>query len=82
MVLIDEVEVTEQQATLDGRIGTAIGLESPDTASRQDIIVDTTTGLLLGEQTTALKGYNDIPASTVNSWTAITTEVVDALPST
>lgn len=82
MILIDGVEVTEQQATLDGRIGTAIGLESPDTASRQDIIVDTTTGLLIGERTTALSGFNDIPAGTVTSWTAITTEIVDALPAT
>lgn len=82
MVLIDGVEVTEQQATLDGRIGTAIGLESPDTASRQDIIVDTSTGLLIGERTTTLKGFNDIPAGTVTSWTAITTEIVDDVPTT
>lgn len=80
MVLIDGVDVTEQQATLDGRSGTAIGLESLDTASRQDIIVDTTTGLLIGERTTALSGFDDIPADTVTSWTAITTEIVDGAP--
>jgi hypothetical protein len=82
MVLIDGVDVTEQQATLDDRSGTAIGLESPDTASRQDIIVDVATGLLIGERTTTLSGFNDIPAGTVTSWTAITTEIVNGVPTT
>lgn len=82
MVLIGGVDVTEQQATLDGRRGTAIGLTSPDTSSRQDIIVDTATGFLIGERTTTLTAFNDIPADTVTSWTAITTEVVDGLPNT
>jgi hypothetical protein len=80
MVLIDGVQVTEQQATLDGRSGTAIGLTSLETSSRQDIIVDAATGLLIGERTTAVSGFNDIPAGTVTSWTAITTEIVDVLP--
>lgn len=82
LVLIDGVAVTEQETTLDGREGTAIGLTSTDTASRKDIIIDTTTGLLIGERTTTLAAVNDIPAGTVTSWTAITTDVVTSAPRT
>lgn len=81
IVLIDGVQITEQETTLDGRQGTAIGLTSTDTATRQEIIVDTTTGFLIGERTTTLAAVGDIPANTTISWTAITTDIVDALPS-
>jgi RNA polymerase sigma-70 factor (ECF subfamily) len=79
-ILLDGVTLVDEQATMDGRTGTAIGVESANGAGRQDIIIDPATGLMIGERTTRLKAAGDIPAGTMTSWTAITTTVVDTLP--
>lgn len=79
--LIPGVTIVDRQANLDGRTGIAIGI--PGEISRQEIIIDPATGLLIGERTVLLKTTPDIPAfpaGTATAWTAIKTSVVDSAP--
>lgn len=78
--LIPGVTVGDRQATVDGRTGTAIGIPSPDGVARTDIIIDPTSGLVIGEQDVLLKDYPGSPAGTVSSWTSVKTSVVNAAP--
>jgi hypothetical protein len=78
--LIPGVEVVEDQATLDGRTGTAIGRVEANGNFRQDIIVDPDTGLFIGERTTTLADENGIAAGTITGWSTVTTSVVDEAP--
>jgi hypothetical protein len=78
--LIPGIEIVEKQATFDGRIGIAIGRVENADHSRQDLIIDPATGLLIGERRVQLEAAWGYPAGTVTSWTAITTAVVDAAP--
>ena len=78
--LIPGVVMADKQATVDGRTGTAIGMPSPDGGGRQDIIIDPSSGLVIGERNITLKDYPGAPAGTVQSWTAIKTSVVDSAP--
>ncbi len=78
--LIPGVEFVEDQATLDGRTGTAIGRVEANGDFRQDIIVDPDTGLFIGERTTQLAAQDGIPANTITSWSAVTTTVVADAP--
>lgn len=78
--LIPGVEFVEDQATLDGRTGTAIGRVETEGDFRQDIIVDPDTGLFIGERRTELAALEWIPADTVTSWTTVTTTVVADAP--
>lgn len=75
--LIPGVSITENQATLDGRTGIAIGRNEGD---RQEIIIDPETGMFIGERRLTLTGFDDIPAGTVVGWSAVTTAVVNAAP--
>jgi len=78
--LIPGVTLSDRQATIDGRTGTAIGIPSPDGAARTDIIIDPATGLVIGEQNVLLKDYPGSPAGTVTGWTSVRTSVVDSAP--
>jgi hypothetical protein len=78
--LIPGVEFVEDQATLDGRTGTAIGRVEINGNFRQDLIVDPDTGLFIGERRTELEAMNGIPANTATSWTTVTTTVVADAP--
>lgn len=78
--LIPGVDIMDSQATIDGRTGIAIGLAPPEGGSRQDIIIDPTSGLVIGEQIVMLKDYPGAPAGTVESWTSVQTSVVDSAP--
>ncbi|MET3919101.1 CU044_5270 family protein [Arthrobacter sp. UYEF20] len=78
--LIPGVTVGDRQATVDGRTGIAIGIPSPDGGARQDIIIDPTSGLVIGEQDVLLKDYPGSPAGTVSTWTSVRTSVVDSAP--
>ncbi|MEV7134141.1 CU044_5270 family protein [Arthrobacter sp. NPDC093128] len=48
--LITGITVLDKQATVDGRTGIAIGIPSPDGGSRQEIIIDPASGLVIGER--------------------------------
>lgn len=78
--LIPGVDVTDQQATLDGRIGVALGRLSADDAFRDEMIIDPATGLVIGQRTVAIEGAPGSPAGTVLAWTSVHTSVVDSAP--
>lgn len=78
--LIPGVTVVERQANFDGKTGTAIGIEHPNREVRTDIIIDPSTGLLIGERAVTLKATTDFPAGTATSWTSVQTSVVDSAP--
>jgi hypothetical protein len=78
--LIPGVTVGDRQATVDGRTGIAIGIPSADGVVRTDIIIDPTSGLVIGEQDVLLKDYPGSPAGTVSTWTSVKTSVVNAAP--
>lgn len=77
---IPGVEITERTANLDGQTGIAIGRYESKDDSRQDIIIDPDTGTLIGERRIDYSGDWGYPAGTVQSFTAITTSVVDSAP--
>jgi len=78
--LIPGVTITEEQATLNGTTGMAIGRDETNSTFRQEIIIDPATGQFIGERTVELEGYGPVAAGTVVAWTAVTTEIVDAAP--
>lgn len=78
--LIPGVTITEEQATLNGAKGTAIGRVETASNTRQDLIIDPATGQFIGERQVALNGYNGLPAGTTIASTAVTTTVVDTAP--
>lgn len=78
--LIPGVTVVDKQATLNGKTGIAIGIPSPDGSTRQEIIIDPATGLMIGERNVALKATADFPAGTATAWTAVQTSVVNSAP--
>lgn len=78
--LIPGVTVVDKQANLNGRVGTAIGIENPIRETRMDIIIDPVTGLLIGEREVRLTAGPTFPAGTATGWTAVQTSVVDSTP--
>lgn len=78
--LIPGVTITEEQATLDGRTGTAIGRDEERNGLRQDIVIDPATGAFIGEREVLLHPSADMPAGTAIGSTSVTTTVVDAAP--
>lgn len=68
------IVVTEDVINLDGRAGTALGIQGP--AIRQDIIVDPSTGEFIGSRSVQTEQSNGIPAGTTVGWTAVQTKVV------
>ncbi len=79
--MIPGVTVTEGQANLDGRTGVAIGrLEEGPAKTRQELIIDPKTGLLIGERSVLTQPQEGIPAGTATTWTAIETSVSNTAP--
>ncbi|MFG6444456.1 CU044_5270 family protein [Microbacterium sp. P07] len=78
--LIPGVTITEQEATLNGTTGIAIGRLETASNRRQDIIIDPATGGFIGERYVQLDGAGGFPPGTVTGWTAVTTVVVDSPP--
>ncbi|GAA1651069.1 CU044_5270 family protein [Microbacterium flavum] len=78
--MIPGVTLVDDQATLDGHRGVAIGRDEEAWGSRIEIIVDPTTGTFLGEREILLRDQDGIPAGTAASWTAVTTSIVDQAP--
>lgn len=77
---IPGVTITEEQATLNGRTGIAIGRTETVSGFRQDLIIDPATGQFIGERQVTLTGYEGVPAGTVEASTAVTSTVVDSAP--
>lgn len=79
--LIPGVTITENQATLNGVTGIAVGRVEPGRKERQDLIIDPATGQFIGQRVVLLDGIGShVPAGTVMASTAVTTTVVDTAP--
>ncbi|MDQ4138492.1 MAG: CU044_5270 family protein [Actinomycetota bacterium] len=80
--MIPGVEITEEQANLNGATGIAIGRVEEANGIRQDIIIDPATGQLIGERQVLTRGdqQSGYPAGTTIAWTAITTTVANSAP--
>ncbi|PYY37638.1 hypothetical protein DEJ16_04640 [Curtobacterium sp. MCJR17_055] len=74
------IVVTEEQASLDGRVGTAIGLPARTGKERQDVIIDRASGTYLGERTVQTQRTGSIPAGAVIDSVAVRTAPVDVVP--
>jgi hypothetical protein len=76
------VQVIDQEATLDGRTGVALGRLDTVNGTRQEIIVDPDSGQVIGEREVVPNGDTayGIPAGGVIGWTAVTLSVVDSAP--
>lgn len=77
---IPGVTVTEDQATLNGTTGIAIGRVEETNGLRQDIIIDETTGTFIGEREVAVEDTSAARTGESFYSTAVTTTVVDAAP--
>jgi RNA polymerase sigma-70 factor (ECF subfamily) len=80
--LIPGVTLTADSATLNGTTGVAIGRVEPKWGIRQDLIIDPTTGTLIGERRVSTR---DLPDGSANkgdtiAWSAVTSTVVDDVP--
>jgi hypothetical protein len=74
------IVVTEEQASLDGRVGTAIGLPARTGGERQDVIIDRTSGAYLGERTVQTQRNGSIPAGALIDSVAVRVSPVDDRP--
>jgi hypothetical protein len=78
--MIPGVHVTDAQATLNGQSGVAIGHKEGG-GIVQELVVDPTTGLLIGERSITSDPIDDMPAGTVFESTSIVSSVVNSAPS-
>jgi hypothetical protein len=78
--LIPGVTVTDEQATLDGRKGIAIGRVEDFSHFRQDIIIDPKNGLPIGDRQVLTEPLGTMPAGTATTWTTVETSVSDTAP--
>lgn len=74
------IVVTDDQASLDGRHGTAIGLDADGGTDRREVIVDRRTGAYLGERTLQTERVGSIPAGAVVDSVAVTVTEEQQLP--
>lgn len=77
MTRIDGIELSDHTANLDGRVGTAIGID--DGQSRHDIIIDPDTGTFIGEREILTDDLDGAPEGTTMSYSAVRTTVVSAI---
>ncbi|MDR6685775.1 RNA polymerase sigma-70 factor (ECF subfamily) [Arthrobacter sp. 1088] len=75
--LVPGAIVTEQQITLDGRSGTAVG--RTEDGVRTDVIFDPASGLFIGMRAVNETGNSIVPAGTTTAWTSVRTSVVDSI---
>ncbi|WP_439693542.1 CU044_5270 family protein [Curtobacterium sp. SP.BCo] len=77
---LPDVVVTDDQASLDGRHGTAIGLGGRSDSDRREVIIDPATGAYLGERTLQTRRIGSIPAGSVVDSVTVAVDGVDRLP--
>jgi hypothetical protein len=80
LALMPAVVVTEERAEIDGRVGTAIGLRGTAGDTRQEIIIEPSTGDYIGVRLVTIDGFGQIPAGTALEYTALSTSVVNSVP--
>ncbi|ANG86343.1 hypothetical protein A8L33_14150 [Microbacterium aurantiacum] len=77
---IPGVTITEEQVTLNGSTGIALGRLETAGNIQQDIIIDPKNGQFIGEREIALDSENGIPPGTITQSAAVTTTVVNTAP--
>ena len=80
LALMPAVVVTDQQAVLDGRMGTAVGLHGDVGDTRQEIVIDPATGEYIGVRLVTIDGFGEIPPGTALEATAVSATVVNSVP--
>jgi hypothetical protein len=75
LTFLPKLEVSDQNANLDGRIGVGLGFEHA--GRKEELIIDPASGQLIGQRTTTTQTFNGMPAGTVTSYTSVSTGVVD-----
>ncbi|GGS39058.1 CU044_5270 family protein [Actinokineospora fastidiosa] len=76
LAMLQGLQITDNAANLDGRRGTAVGID--DGRVRQEIIIDPVTGVFVGErQVLTTESESGVPAGTVTGFTAVEIAVVD-----
>lgn len=81
MALVPGVKIIDSDVNVNGHTGVALGRTDPARPSMSlEVIIDPSTGLLIGERMVNLVKDGAIPAGTNISWTAIETDVVDSAP--
>ncbi|WP_375400049.1 CU044_5270 family protein [uncultured Amnibacterium sp.] len=78
--LIPGVHITDRATTLDGRTGVAIGRSYPNGTTRDELIIDSTTGTFIGEETVMTRASGGYPVGAITYSASITTDVVDSGP--
>ncbi|HEX6355250.1 CU044_5270 family protein [Actinophytocola sp.] len=71
------LDVTDGAADLDGHKGVALGITEGD--ERQEIILNPSTGEVIGERKVSDSRFAGIPEGTVTGYSSITTAVVDGI---
>lgn len=76
------VTVTSEQVTLDGRSGVGIGRTEDRNGLRQEIVVETASGQVIGERTLVARALDGmpLPVGSVFSESSLSRQVVDAVP--
>jgi hypothetical protein len=74
------IVVTEEQTSLDGRRGTAIGLPEDGGDLRQEVVIDRSDGEYLGERTLQVRRDGSIPAGAVIDSASVVATQVGSLP--
>ena len=80
IALLPDVVITDDQANLDGRTGTAIGVRSSTGTELDEVLIDRETGDYLGQRQTQLVRQGAVPANTVIDSTSVRVSVVDEAP--
>ncbi len=74
------VTIADKDATIHGKTGTAIAYAPPGADHEIQLVIDPTTGLLIGEQWVQIKAAASIPVGTITQSAEITTQVTDHAP--
>ncbi|GAB1692567.1 CU044_5270 family protein [Krasilnikovia sp. M28-CT-15] len=80
LALVPALKVVESSANLDGRIGTALGMDTD--GERHDILIDPATGEFIGERQTNTRAADGVKADTTTSYTAVSTSTVHKIGAT
>ena len=81
MALVPGVKIIDNEVNMNGHTGVALGrTDSARLSMSLEVIIDPSTGLLIGERMVNLMKDGAIPAGTNLSWTATETAVVDSAP--
>jgi RNA polymerase sigma-70 factor (ECF subfamily) len=80
--MIPGVTITDDQATLNGSTGTAIGRVESKQSLRVEIIIDPSSGRLIGEREVAVVAIpeSDVVAGDILSWSSVETAIVNVAP--